>query len=69
MDHALNSLRPYVDVELRIFIKEWESNEYIKYSECPSYDSLKVLIDAANIIRKYMGIGTLTIREMIKSVS
>lgn len=66
MDHVLNSLRPYLEVELRIFMEEWESGKYEKFSECPSYDSLKALVDAANIIRRFIGLGTLKIRCMME---
>mgnify|MGYP001005608994 CR=1 FL=1 len=69
MDHVLNSLRPYLEVELDMVTEEWRSGEYGKLSECPSYDSLKTLVGAANIIRKYLGIGTLKIKNMVEEMS
>lgn len=65
MDHAINSLEPYYDVQLRIVAEEYGSGKYKKISDCPSYEELKVLVDAINTMRKYMGWGRINIRAEV----
>jgi hypothetical protein len=67
MDHAIDSLDPYVETTFEfMFLKEWQSGKYKKYSECPSYAELKALIDASNILRKYAGFERLSIKGMLE---
>lgn len=66
MDHAINALRPYYDVEMDMFIEEWKSGEYKKFSDCPSYHSLKALVDAMNCMKKYMGWETIKIKDEVR---
>ncbi|HCJ56059.1 MAG TPA: hypothetical protein DHV55_00725 [Clostridiaceae bacterium] len=66
MDHALDNLMPYVELYFSMFIDDWKTGKYEKYSDCPGYDGLKALVDAANKILKYMDEDTLKIRKMIE---
>ncbi|AKN32418.1 hypothetical protein Ccar_16755 [Clostridium carboxidivorans P7] len=69
MDHAINSLEPFIKVTFSYeFLLEWQSGKYKKYSECPSYEELKALIDASNIMRKYLGWEPLSIKSMLEEV-
>jgi hypothetical protein len=64
MDHVWNSIEPFYEAEAGIFLDEWKSGEYKKWSDCPSYESLKAIIKAANIIRSYLGWERLTIKNL-----
>ena len=64
MDHLFNAMQPFYEAEAGIFLEEWKSGEYQKWSDCPSYESLKAIIKAANIIRSYLGWERLTIKNL-----
>lgn len=68
MDHAINALRPYVEVELDEVKREWKSGEYRKISECPSYEAAKALIEAIHRLERYYHgkAQTVSIREHLK---
>ncbi|TPG71142.1 hypothetical protein EEL31_23730 [Brevibacillus laterosporus] len=53
MDHAINSLSQFLEVELSFVLEEWRSGQYNKMCKCPSYYSAKALIDAIHIMEKY----------------
>ena len=53
MDHAINSLMPFYEVELDILAEELASGNYSKLSECPSYKSAKALRDAIQVLKRY----------------
>jgi len=65
MDHAINALTPFYDVELDILAEELASKKYAKLSECPSYKSAKALRDAIQVLkRSYYGKAeTITIKD------
>jgi hypothetical protein len=65
MDHVWNSIEPFYEAEAGIFLDEWKSGEYQKWSDCPSYESLRTIIKAANIIRDYLGWSRLAIKDLI----
>ncbi len=65
MDHAIESLQSFIDAVFDYdFLPEWKSGDYKKYSDCPSYAELKALVDASNIMRKYIGWQPLRIKDM-----
>lgn len=64
MDHVWNSLEPFYQVEAEYFLKEWKSGDYKNWSDCPSYESLRTIIKAGNIIRDYLGWERLTIKNL-----
>ncbi|MFR1707622.1 MAG: hypothetical protein ACLSV2_01875 [Clostridium sp.] len=47
-------------------MKEWITGNYKKYSDCPSYKELKVLLDSVNILRKYYGWESVTVTEIVE---
>jgi|BioPla2DNA2_1021312.scaffolds.fasta_scaffold227103_2 hypothetical protein len=65
MDHLLNAIQPFYEVEADMFLSEWKSGVYRKYSDCPSYESLKTIIKSANIILDYLGWERLTIKKLV----
>lgn len=66
MDHAINSLRPFYEVTLDWFIEEHRSGKYKKLSDNPYYEEIKALIDAMNILRKYMGWETIKLKDEVQ---
>lgn len=65
MDHAINSLEPFYEVTRDQFIEEHRSGEYKKLSENPYYEELKALVDAINILRKYLGWENIKIKDEV----
>ncbi len=68
MDHAIDVLEPYLEAEFSDFIEEWKTGKYKRYSEAPSYAALKALIDATNILNKYMGWELISIRGRLEDI-
>jgi hypothetical protein len=66
MDHAIDALRPYLEVEIDCMRSEWKSGSHAKFSDCPSYSAVKTLIDAMNVLRKYLGWDNLKLKELIE---
>lgn len=66
MDHAINSLKPFYEVTRDWFIEEHRSGKYKKFSENPYYEELKALVDAMNILRKYLGWETIRIKDEVE---
>ncbi|MDC7289556.1 hypothetical protein NXH76_17285 [Blautia schinkii] len=53
MEHAVERLMAYLDIEQVKLIREWSSGEYKKLSDCPSYETVKAYCDAINILNKH----------------
>lgn len=53
MDHVINALQPYLDIELEDVHNEWTSGQYRKLSDCPSYEAAKVLVEAVRKLERY----------------
>ncbi|MEH6943661.1 hypothetical protein [Bacillus sp. JJ722] len=53
MDHAINALMPFYEIELEYVAEELSSGQYAKLSECPSYQSAKALLDAIRRMERY----------------
>ncbi len=66
MDHVLDAMRPHYEVTLDWYIEEHKKGNYQKLSDNPYYGELKALIDAMNILRKYMGWETVKLSEEVK---
>jgi hypothetical protein len=68
MDHAIDSLQPYLEVEIDYVREEWATGKYNKLSECPSYPAAKALVDAIHRLEKYYygKNETLSVRELVK---
>lgn len=66
MDHAINALRPFYDVTLDWFIQEQKTGNYKKLSDNPHYEEIRALIDAMNILRKYLGWGSIKLKDEVE---
>jgi len=55
MDHVLNAMRPHYEALLDCFLEEHRTGKYKKFSDNPYYEEVKALIDAMNVLRKYLG--------------
>lgn len=51
MDHAINSLKQFLETERDDVVEQWRSGEYKKLSDCPSYEAAKAIVD--HIMEKY----------------
>lgn len=51
-DHAIDSLRVWFDIEYDYLKKEWQSGNYKKLSECPSFKAVTAYRDALNVLIK-----------------
>ena len=50
MDHAIDYLKEYMNMDENEFVREWKTGEYQKISDCPSYSEVKTYCDAINIL-------------------
>lgn len=68
MDHAIDALMPYYEVELETLAEEIESGRYRTMSACPSYPSARALLNAIHVLeRHYYGKAkSLSIRAEMK---
>lgn len=68
MDHAINSLQPYYEVELDMLAEELASKKFAKLSDCPSYHSAKALLDAIHCLERYYygKLKAMSIRDEMK---
>jgi len=66
MDHVLDAIRPHYEVTFDLFVKEHKKGKYKKLSDNPYYGELKALIDAMNILRKYLGWENLKLSDEVK---
>lgn len=65
MDHAIEALEVFYEVTLDWFMEEHREENHIKLSDNSNYHELKALIDAMNILRKYMGWETIKLSEEV----
>lgn len=66
MDHVIEAMRPHYEVLLDWFIEEHKKGQCKKLSDNPYYDEIKALIDAMNILRKYLGWDSIKLSEEVK---
>jgi len=68
MDHVINAIKPYYEIEIQELIEEWFSKKYKKLSSCPSYASCKAINNAIYELEKYYygERKTLTVQDEIK---
>ena len=66
MDHVINAMQPHYDVLLDWFIEEHRKGQYKKLSDNPYYGEIKALIDAMNILRKYLDWETVKLSEEVR---
>ena len=53
MDHAIEHLSEYMEMDQQDFIEEWKSGQYKKISDCPHYEAVKAYCEARNVLSKY----------------
>lgn len=66
MDHVIEAMRPHYEVLLDWFIEEHKKGNYKKLSDNPYYEEIKALIDAMNILRKYLGWDSIKLSDEVK---
>ncbi len=66
MDHVLNSIASFYDVYLDEFMEYQREGKYKKLSDNPMYGEVKAIIDAMNILRKYLGWETIKLSEEVQ---
>lgn len=66
MDHLIDDFDVHIDWIWKYFYKEWKTGNYKKFSDCPSYKELKVLLDSVNILRTYIGWERITIKGKLE---
>jgi hypothetical protein len=73
MDHAIESLKGFLEAELEDLRREWRGGkgEYPKLSDCPSYKACKAYVDAINVLVKayyhpeYVDRYKLSVKELV----
>lgn len=55
MDHVIEYILDYMNCDVETFRKEWESREYSKITECPTYDLIKSYCDAIKALNRMEG--------------
>lgn len=55
MDHVIDFIIGYMDLEKADFVSEWKSGKYKKISDCPSYPYVKAYCDAITVLNRLDG--------------
>ena len=66
MDYILDVMYPHYVATLDWFIEEHRKGQYKKLSDNPYYGEVKALIDAMNILRKYLGRDSIKLSEEVR---
>lgn len=66
MDHVLDAMYPHYEVTLDWFIEEHKKENHKKLSDNVYYEEVKALIDAMNILRKYLGWDSIKLSDEVK---
>lgn len=66
IDHVLDAVRPHYEALLDCFLEEHRTGNYKKLSDNPYYDEVKALIDAMNVLRKYLGWETIKLKDEVE---
>jgi len=65
MDHVIEAMQPHYDVLLDWYIEEHKKEKHKKLSDNVYYEEIKALIDAMNVLRKYLGWDTIKLSEEV----
>ena len=65
MDHVLEAMQPHYDAYFSLFLEEHREKKHRKLAENVYYEEVKALIDAMNILRKYLGWKTVKLSEEV----
>jgi hypothetical protein len=66
MDHVLNAMQPHYEALLDYFLEEQRTGRYKRFSDNPYYDEVKALINAMNVLRKYLGWETIKLKDEVE---
>lgn len=55
MDHVIEYIINYMQMDVEAFQAEWNSGEYKKLSDCPTYDTIKAYCDAIKALNRLDG--------------
>ena len=55
MDHVIDFIIEYMQMDKEKFIDEWRSGKYKKLSDCPTYPYVKAYCDAITILNRLDG--------------
>ncbi len=55
MDHVIDFIIEYMQMDKEEFIDEWRSGKYKKLSDCPTYSYVKAYCDAITILNRLDG--------------
>lgn len=55
MDHVIEYILEYMQMEVESFRSEWNSGNYSKISECPTYPCIKAYCDAIKALNTVDG--------------
>lgn len=53
MDHVINSIWSYLDMELDELRQEWQHGNYPKLSDCPAYGACNAMVNAIHELERY----------------
>lgn len=66
MDHVINGMMAHFEPMMDWFMKEHRKHQYKKLSDNPMYEEVKAMVDAMNILRKYLGWDTMKLSEEVQ---
>lgn len=66
MDHVIDAMMPHFEPLMDWFMEEQIEHQYKKLSDNPYYEEVKAMIDAMNILRKYLGWETMKLSQEIQ---
>ena len=55
MDHVIDFIIEYMQMDEEDFINEWRTGKYKKLSDCPTYPYVKAYCDAITILNRLDG--------------
>lgn len=66
MDHVIDGMMAHFEPMMDWFMEEQRKNQYKKLSDNPMYAEIKAMIDAMNILRKYLGWDTMKLSQEVE---
>lgn len=55
MDHVINNIISYLDVELDELRRQWKygNGDYSKLSDCPAYGACNAMVKSIHVLERY----------------
>ena len=66
IDHVLNSIASHYEVYRDLFMEEHRTGKYKRFSDNPYYEEVKAIIASMNVLRKYLGWETITLKQEVE---